>query len=115
MPGGAAAGGVGTKHNIPYYRIPKRGESGCTPAPVDRSTVFQLTAVGYGGPPPYPFVGYAAAGFVEDGAPAVGDLQPRQYAGRTIVMLSACPWWAFWPTSWNNVRCLIHGAGGGRI
>ena len=86
----AAAGGVGTKHNIPYYRIPKRGESGCTPAPVDRSTVFQLTAVGYGGPPSYPFVGYAAAGFVEDGAPAVGDLQPRQYAGRTIVMLSAC-------------------------
>ena len=31
----AAAGGVGTNHNIPYYRIPKRGESGCTPAAVD--------------------------------------------------------------------------------
>ena len=31
----AAAGGVGTNHNIPYYRIPKRGESGCTPAPVE--------------------------------------------------------------------------------
>ena len=30
----AAAGGVGTKHNIPYYRIPKRGESGCTPAAI---------------------------------------------------------------------------------
>jgi hypothetical protein len=33
----AAAGGVGTKHNIPYYRIPKRGESGCTPAPPFRA------------------------------------------------------------------------------
>ncbi len=29
----AAAGGVGTNHNIPYYRIPKRGESGCTRVP----------------------------------------------------------------------------------
>jgi hypothetical protein len=29
----AAAGGVGTNHNIPYYRTPKKGESGCTPAP----------------------------------------------------------------------------------
>ncbi len=27
----AAAGGVGTNHNIPYYRTPKKGESGCTP------------------------------------------------------------------------------------
>ena len=31
----AAAGGVGTNHNIPYYRTPKKGESGCTPAAVD--------------------------------------------------------------------------------
>ena len=30
-----AAGGVGTNHNIPYYRTPKNGESGCTPAAVD--------------------------------------------------------------------------------
>ena len=30
----AAAGGVGTNHNIPYYRTPKKGESGCTPSPV---------------------------------------------------------------------------------
>ena len=37
----AAAGGVGTNHNIPYYRIPKRGESGCTPAAV---YVHPLTA-----------------------------------------------------------------------
>ena len=39
----AAAGGVGTNHNIPYYRIPKRGESGCTPAPVDLSFPSDFT------------------------------------------------------------------------
>ena len=36
-----AAGGVGTNHNIPYYRTPKKGESGCTPAAVD---VHPITA-----------------------------------------------------------------------
>ena len=30
----ASAGGVGTNHNIPYYRIPAAGESGCTPAAI---------------------------------------------------------------------------------
>ena len=36
----AAAGGVGTNHNIPYYRTPKKGESGCTP----RSFVHTISA-----------------------------------------------------------------------
>ena len=40
----AAAGGVGTNHNIPYYRTPKRGESGCTPVAVipDPAAALQL-------------------------------------------------------------------------
>ncbi len=47
----AAAGGVGTNHNIPYYRIPKRGESGCTPATVNTDGIHLLTAGGT--PPPF--------------------------------------------------------------
>ena len=77
----AAAGGVGTDHNIPYYRIPAAGESGCTPAPVVGTRVFQLTTA--------PIVGeIGTVGFARDGlGPPAGDLQPREYNGRKISYL----------------------------
>ena len=34
-----AAGGVGTSHNIPYYRCAKKGKSGCTPTTVYVSSI----------------------------------------------------------------------------
>ena len=65
----AAAGGVGTNHNIPYYRIPKRGESGCTPTPTNHTLLgtYTLTALaGIDGLTNLDEVGYMKAGSTSD-------------------------------------------------
>ena len=84
----AAAGGVGTDHNIPYYRIPKEGESGCSPL-LDLSNALHLVAalfdivgpdhdlVGYSSGPPLEVVGPEY--------PAAGSLTPSSRNGTTIL------------------------------
>ena len=86
----AAAGGVGTNHNIPYYRIPAAGESGCTPAPVVTGGGFHLTVGEIDGPL---ITGYNAAGFgggssIIPGLPQIGALEPDTYKGRKIWALA---------------------------
>ena len=73
----AAAGGVGTNHNIPYYRIPKQGESGCTPTPpynVLQATLTAATLLG------------GAEGYSEG---VGGSLSSTAFNGSTVVALSS--------------------------
>ena len=86
----AAAGGVGTKHNIPYYRIPKRGESGCTPAAVNTDGIHLLTAAAITThPDPSSMVeqvGFIAQDPIYDAHG--GSLEPSSYKGVNIIALS---------------------------
>jgi len=77
----AAAGGVGTNHNIPYYRIPAAGESGCTPAPVVTGSVFQLMFETSGDGS---MVGYFMA---DPSIPGFGSISPGQYKGVVVTQV----------------------------
>ena len=89
----AAAGGVGTNHNIPYYRIPKRGESGCTPATVNTDGIHLLTAAAITTHPDpsdpsstVDQVGFIAQDPIYDAHG--GSLEPSSYKGVNIIALS---------------------------
>ena len=94
----AAAGGVGTNHNIPYYRIPKQGESGCTPAAVEHShihanphshglTAADLgTAGGLGDQ-----VGFARPGVPFFPVGGGGTLSPDSYEGVEFLAIFSWP------------------------
>ncbi len=79
----AAAGGVGTNHNIPYYRIPAAGESGCTPAAVEH-----YHGVLVAGKTPLlsdpDATGFISTALAPEGYTPAGTLTPPSYEGMGI-------------------------------